>query len=389
MADGDEEKRDCVTHHTAMIYDRGGRRQVGPLLDLSYTKWERDRDDTSEGEVRVQGDSCSKQRDFLEGLRTHRHELAIFRDNERVWEGPLHRITVNRNDVRLIAHDCFEYLNGTPLTKEWSNAFPNITEVTTRLEQIIRYELTTSRQQVPVGGGAAITVPAWEQLDPPVNLIDHLKVHHWPNEARTSAVTKAFEMTVGEHIRNMARQAGVDFTMLGRALHLWDTSRSIGRINQLSDENFMANVIVTEYGADHAQSSYVIGNDGVYGDAVNVENLDYYGPWTTIFTSYNEEGTEAPEQSELRSQATRNLSGRSPAPVEVRIPDNSSIILTDSLQLKHLVPGVQVQLNATLNARPLDQLQKIDHVQVIETPAGEQIKVTLTPATRADSDQED
>jgi len=146
---------------------------------------------------------------------------------------------------------------------------------------------------------------------------------------------------------------------------------------------------VTEYGADHTQAAYSVGQDGSYGSALNPSNLDFYGPWTTMYTPYNETEDDAPSQAELDSQAQRNLAGRTPVPIEVRIPDNSSLLLSKTLTIDMLVPGVQVPLLATLNARPISQMQKLDHLTVTETAAdGERIAVMLTPATRPDSDVE-
>ena len=220
---------------------------------------------------------------------------------------------------------------------------------------------------------------------PPTNVLPYLQVHHYANEARTAAVTDAYQMSVGQHLQYLSRYSGIDYTVVGRALHIWDVSRSLGRLPAMTEANFYGNVIVTEYGSDHAQSAYVVGVDAAYGSALEVDYLDYYGPWTSVYTAYNEEGTVAPTQTELNSQARRNLSGRQPAPVEVRVPDNSSIILTDTLTIQHLIPGTQVELRATLGARQVAQLQKIDHVVVTETGSeGENVAVTFTPATKPD-----
>lgn len=378
---------DCVEQHTVEIFDRGGRRRVGKLLDLSEVNWERARDNVSEASVRIEGNACDMQAEFIDTLRTHRHEMVIYRGKDRVWEGPLHRISSHPGYTELFARDVAEYLMHTPLSKDWSNAFPNITEVTTRLENIIEWELTHGRVQKV--NGVNVNVAAWENLDPPINVLPYLDVHHWPNEARTSATTKAFEMTVGEHLASLARTSGIDFTVVGRSLHIWDVSRSLGRLRELTDADFLADVIVTEYGGDHTQAAYVIGQEGVYGSALNTEYLDYYGPWTRITTAYNEEGTEDPTAEELASQASRNISGRSPAPMEVRVPDNSSVVLSDTLHINQLVCGVQVPIRASLNARKLSQMQKIDHVTVNETSDGESVQLTLTPATREDSDEEE
>lgn len=382
----------CVQGHSAYIFDRGGMKRVAQIRDLSLVRWERVRDNVSEATVRLEGDACSDQAELIDSIRSHRHELVIFRGDKRVWEGPIHRTISQNGFAEIIAKDVLTYLYYQPLTQAYSNAssggVSHADTVTNRLEQIITYELTHSRVQKAWNGTAYVdvTVPAWEALTPPANVLPHLDVHHYVNEARTTAVTVPYSMTVGEHLQSLGRTSGIDFTTVGRAIHIWDVSRSLGRLPTMTEANFLADVIVSEYGADHAQASYVVGQDGVYGSALATTHLDYYGPWTQIFTAYQEEGTDAPTQADLDSQSRRNISGRQPAPIEVRIPDNSTILLSDTLTIDDLVCGTQVMLRATLAARQLSQMQKIDYVRVEETPTAENITLTLTPATKPDSD---
>lgn len=378
---------ECVENHSAFIFDRGGMRRIGPVVDLSSVKWERGRDNVTSATIRIEGDACAEQAAFVAAIRSHRHELVIYRGKDRVWEGPVHRVTSYGSYTEINARDVSEYLFHTPLTQAYDNRYPNTGIVTTRIGNIIDYELTHGRSMVDATG-ATVAIPAWESLDPPLNVAPYVVIHHWPNEAQTSAYTMPYEMTVGAHLTNLARQSGIDWTVVGRAIHVWDVSRSLGRVGQLTEANFLDDVIVSEYGADHAQAAYVIGQDGVYGGIVNPAYLDYYGPWTDITTAFNEEGTTNPTAGELRSQASRNIAGRVPVPIEVRVPDNSGLVLDESLTINDLVPGVQVPLRARINARPLAQMQKIDHVVVSETSSGETVQVTLTPTTRADSDVE-
>lgn len=390
MAETANTERACVQGHTVYVYDRGGRRRINQIKDLQSVQWERDRDGVSEATIKLTGSACDEQRDVIDGIISKRHELVVFRGQDRVWEGPIFRVSDEGASVTVAAKDVGAYLFGTALSRKWDNRATGDgpTNVTTRFENIIAWELTHSRQGRKLNGDT-VTIPGWEQLDPPINVLEHLEVHHWPNEARTAALTDPFEMTVGEHLAGAARSSGIDWTAVGRSIHIWDTSRSLGRTRTLTEKDFFGYVIVTEYGADHTQIAYVVGQDGVYGEAVNPDNLDLYGPWTTVYTAYNEEGTDAPTQVELTSQAARNTSGRSPVPWEVRIPDNSSIRLNETLTINDLIPGVQVPLRATLNSRRRDQMQKLDHVRVTETADGETIQVTMSPATRADSDDEE
>jgi len=374
----------CVEGHTAYIYDRGGMVRVGQLVDASMVRWTRDRDGVSEADVRIEGSACSAQASLLAGIEPKRSELVIFRGLDRVWEGPVWRVGWHSNYVEINAHDVMAYVMSTPLSQEYDNRFradydsngdpihiyTQPTEVTNRINTILQHEMAV-----------------WEALDPPVNVLPHLQIHHYPNEAKTSSYTKAYEMTAGEHIQGLGRTAGIDWTVLGRAIHVWDVSRSLGKTRVLTEADFFNEIIVTAYGADMAAAVYVTAGNGTFGKAIAAS--PYYGPWTMILTAYNEEGTAEPTQAELDSQAKRNLNGRQPVPVEVRVPDNSGVRLSPTLSITDLVPGVQVPLRATLNARVMSQLQKIDFVQVQETPDGETVQVTLTPATKPDDDDEE
>jgi hypothetical protein len=357
----------CIADHTVYIFDRGGTVRVAQLLDVSQVRWTRDRDAVSEAVVRIQGDACSEQAEKLAAIEPKRSEMVIFRGKDRVWEGPVWRVGWHADYVEIAAHDIMAYIMATPLSIPWDNRYPNPTEVTTRIHNILNYELER-----------------WETIDPPANILPHLSFHHFPNEARTSAYTAPFEMTVGEHIQAFGRTGGIDWTVVGRSLHVWDVSRSLGKTRTLTEADFFSEVVITAYGADMAAEVYVVGKDDTYGHASAPS--PYYGPWTMILTPYNEEGSEEPTQEELDSQALRNLNGRMPVPVEVRIPDNSGIRLNETLTIHDMVPGVQVPLLATLNTRRMSQLQKIDLVTVTETPTGETVQVTLTPATKPDEE---
>lgn len=408
----------CVQGHTAYIFDRGGRKRLWPIGNLSKVQWARHRDNVTDGMVRLEGQACDENAEVINGSRTHRHELVIFRGRERVWEGPLHRIATGPDFAEFYAKDVGQYLFAQPMTQAWENStLPDgtsrSTTVTGRIEGIIEYEFAHGRDMffpdtmpdaiadvaewvaaggtvTAVAGGWNVHIPAFEDDDiwPSTNILPFLDVRHFPNEARTAMDTYAFQTTVGSHLQTLARQNGIDFTVLGRKILIWDTSRNLGVLQTMTGENFTEDVLVTEYGSDHAQSAYSVGANGAYGAALTLKNLAYYGPWTNMYTLYNEDGTNTPSQPELDSQARRNLSGRSPAPIEVRIPDNSTIILSEDTTMNMLVPGVQIPLRANLNYRTLAQQQKIDSVTVTETGVdGENVQVTLTPATKPDSDE--
>lgn len=358
----------CIQNHTVVIYDRGATVRQGQLVDISSINWTRDRDSISSATVRIEASRCSQQADLLRAIEPKRSEMVVYRGQDRVWEGPVVRIGNHATHVEIFARDIFEYIMGTMLTQPYSNAYPNITEATTRIEEIFDYEMDV-----------------WESIDPPANVKPHAVFHHFDNEARTGAVTNAYEMTLGDHIMNFGRQGGLDWMVIGRALHVWDVSRSLGRTRTLTEADFYGEIVVSSYGAELATRTFVTTQDGAYGSYFTDES--YYGPWARVQMLESESADpEGPSQAELDSQAQRNAFGRNPVPVIVRIPDNSSVRLSPSLTIEDLVPGVHVPLSATLNSRTLSQTQKIDKVVVSETGAGEEIKLTLVPTTNPDED---
>jgi hypothetical protein len=374
----------CVSGHTAYIMDRGGMKRVGQLQDMSQVQWGRVRDTVSEASLVIQGDACAAQSDFLKSIEPHRSELCLYRGTERVWEGPVSLVGWHRDYVEIGAKDVFEYLNFRPLQQAYDNSYPNDTLATTRVANILAYELTHPFTFTD-GAGVAQSLPGWEQLDPPANIQPFLQILHFAGEAGTSAVTTKGSMTVGQHIDNLARTGGIDYTVVGRAIIVWDVSNPLSQTRTMTEADFFGSPIVTAYGADHAVAALALGASGAFGAAG--ANDAYYGPWAKIFTTYDETDTNIPTQSQLNSQADRNMSGRNPVPVEVRIPDNSSIRLSDGFALQDLIPGVYVPVRATLNARQLVQMQKVQQVTVRETGAdGETVQLTLVPATAPDEE---
>lgn len=375
----------CAVTHSVHVMDRGGATKVGVLTDIAQLQWSRKRDAVSDATIRIAMDDCSSQRDLLSQIEPKRSEIVIYRGVDRVWEGPVWRTTDHPDYFEIYAKDVFAYLEGTPLTRVWDNTFPNNVEMTTRIGQMIEYELSTN-YTIRSEGGGLVPVTAWENLPTPVNLLPYLTIHHFPNEAKTSDRTSPYEMTVGQYIQLKARTGGIDYTAVGRAIHVWDTSRWIGQTRPLTDADFDGKPIVSAYGSDHTTFAYVATEDNRYGSAGVPD--DYYGPWSKIFTVYNEESTKPPTDGDLNSQASRNVAGRTPVPVEVRIPDNSTIRLDSSLTINDLVPGVRVPLVARMNVRSINQPQKLQSMVVTEDGSGETVQVTLTPATRPDSDDE-
>lgn len=364
-----------VEQYTAYIYDRGGRHRIGVLDNLNAVMCTRVRDDRSQGNVALTALQAARQSDLLNMIEPMRHELVIYRGKDRIWEGPITRITFSKAQVDIHAEDVLYYVYRTVMRVGYSSAYPNVEAATARALRILNAELTR-----------------WEALSPPINVKPHLVRHAFPNEANTSQVTKPYEMNLFDHIDNMARGSGIDYTVVGRAIHLWDTSRSIGETPTTTENDYLGELYITYYGAELATHSYVTDGQGGVGSAVVTgPESDYYGPVEVVQGAYgndDDEGIAVPI-AVLNSQAQRNLTGRFPVPLQVRVPDNASINMAGVLTPDMLVPGTYIPLMATLSVRTVSQMQKLHSVTFKEGPEGEQVNVVLTPASRPDSDEED
>lgn len=356
---------DCVSKHTVTIFDRGGVNKIAELTDVASVTWSRQRDDISEASIFLAGAPCDQQNDLLSSLRSSRHEVVIYRGSDRVWEGPITRLSGTANTFEIHARDVMHYAARTVMHNAYSNAYPNIGKVITRANTILTTELARK-----------------EALNPPINVLPYLTLHTKPDDAETSAVTKKYQYTVWEHIDSLAARGGLDYTVVGRAIHLWDTHQPLGQTPTVTQQDFLGSISVTEYGMEVASWAHVTNGEGLVGTAG--ANDPYYGELEILHTAEDEEG-EAPQTvAGLRSQAQRNLAGRIPTPIQVRVPDGSSLNPNGVLTVSDLVPGAWVPLRAQVIGFDLVQMQKLQSVKFSEDGTGETISVTLNPASIPD-----
>lgn len=357
--------------HTAYLYDRGGRKRLASLDDLSRVKWERRRDDPSTATVYIgtPGIECQKALGLAEAGRT---ELVIFRGKHRVWEGPIMRISYRGASVELEARDVMVYVVRTIMKGQYNNRHPNTSTVLARIERILRAELARK-----------------EALDPPINVLPYMQfIKATPGQAedaRTTAKTLPYEMTVFEHIDNYAARGGLDYTVVGRRVLFFDVHQKIGQTAMVTADDFIGDPVITQYGMELA--TYVAHTDGKgnWGDHGGTD--PYYGLWEVLHQAYDEDGTDPqkpqdpPTTAELEDQAKRTHIQGSKPPLVVRIPDNTRLNPNGVLTITDLVPGVWIPLSASLPGRTVSQMQKLDSMTVEETAEnGEEIKVTLSPA---------
>ena len=371
----------CVESHRVAIMERGGGRLAYNLVDITAVEWERKRDAKSSASFSVSGRACRAQADILRDVANGagRYEVCLFRGEDRVWEGPIRTVRTVRDRAIILATDVKEYLDRTVLSRAWPNSDGGgPTLMGNRIEQIVEHELSVSYTMETNQG--PVVVPRWEMLNPPINVLPHLLVH--PGTVLTRSDTAEFEMKLGEHLDNLV-DGGMDYTVVGRRIIFWDSALSIGQTRRLTEADFYGEIEVVRRADEHWSISHLSatqeGEDTEYMVGHAGAPHPYYGVWENIVSMQSEEGTSTPIPAELNSQAGRDILHRTPAPLEVRIPDGVGIRLTHDLTIHDLVPGVIMPVVTDQNIQRIAQPQRLDSVKVVETAEGETVSVTLSP----------
>jgi len=409
----------CGTHRV-FVYDQGGQVPRGEITPLAQVKWNRKRDDISNAVVDTTnfGEDCCA---LLGSLRSWIHELVIFRDGpsgmERVFEGPITRITYTTTSVEIEAKDVMAYAYRRIMRQGYNDAYQvnNPLYVDGALVSGTELGLSTT-----VDRANWILVNALARHDP--NVLPFLTTLRHPNDARQSRVVPDYAKTAWEEIDDMAAHAGLDYVTVGRRIILWDTHRPIGRLPEMRDNDFSDPPIVTEYGMNLANYLATTDGSGVWGAAypnglldplvagvpwfgiypVGQSAFDYYGPIEMLNSAYAETtsgddaatDTLSPAAMErkveaLRSQSQRSIANRWPTPLLVRVPDNVTLNSDVNLSIQQLVPGVWIPLRAQGTCRDVAQWQKLDSVTVTEADGVEKVQVVMSPAPNGGNDDPD
>jgi hypothetical protein len=365
-------------NNRVFIYDRGGRYLRGEITPLASIRWGRKRDDISSCLISTNGfdSDCG---DLLSRTRTWAHELVVFRDGVRVWEGPISRIQGQQGNVEIEAKDVFNYLYRRIMRQGYNDSYRMVNGQRVGRKSVVER-------------ASRITMNALAPDDP--NVLPYLTTLEFPDDAGQSRIVPDYSRTAWEEIDDLAATAGLDYTAVGRRMIFWDTHRPLGRLPEMRDENFSDPPIVTEYGMQLATGYAVTNNNGIYGAA----NRDFgpYGLVEILVSAYGETEGGATEvltaaareelEATLRLQAVRGIAARYPAPLHVRVPDNSALHPDTNVDINRLIPGVWVPVRATGTIRDVAQWQKLDVMEVTQDKGGEKITVTMSPAPNAGAD---
>lgn len=367
--------------HRVFVYQRGGNVLIGEITPLANLTYSRQRDDISSALMITNGFDADCGR-ILSDLHCWMHEIVIFRNGKRVWEGPITRIAWQEDNVEIEAKDVMAYVYRRIMRQGYNDSYRCIGGTSPGCVGGVVLGLTTVVERAK-----RIIMNAMAPYD--ANILPFLTPMPMAGDAQQSRVVPDYTMTAWEAVDDLAATAGLDYVAVGRRIILWDVHRPIGRLPELRDKDFDQPPVVTEYGMQLANYFAVSTNNGVWGAVERPEGFDPYGPIEHLASAYGEnEGTEedvlTPEGYAqmvrvLTSQAQRGINDRWPTPLVVRVPESSALSADAPVTMDQLVPGVWIPVFAT-GLKQVAQWQKLDSVKVEVNDNGEKVLVSMSPA---------
>lgn len=370
----------CGTH-TVEIRAMGGVTVLFDVEPLEMVRWKRIRDDISTAEIWVPSGLCC---DILADLRTVIHEMHIYRNGSKVWEGPITRIEIGNDRASIFAEDILWVCKKRVLSSGYDQAHPNIWNVLDRMDWLLRehcYECDGDD---------------WNMVAPGT---DHLHlVTPVLAGPKTSRGIAAYQFTVWEDFDKYAEDSGTDYTVIGRDIYYWDIDHQWLTLPDL-DEDFLAGSEgprIVEYGNQLATRVFVSNAKGYTSSSrASAAQRAIYGNIDQLISNVQdanvvEESIPAAEDlAEWRETARRHV--QAPAPVAIVIPANTTLLPSSATgvpnpwDIDDLVPGAWFEVSITRMCRTVTELQRLHEIIVQEDGVnGEVIKFTAISAPQTD-----
>lgn len=328
--------------YRVIVRDRTGPEIVE--LDFSQLQWDRRLDDVSEATVTIPpGASCCGK---LADVYPWRHELAISRDGDEVWTGPVQIIADCTSGIVLKAKDVLGWLERRVIHNDhdWT-ALPGVGAVPAAEELI---------------------VDGFEPDDP--NVLKYLTAIGTGVIGGRSYLANS--KYVIDALKDLAK-GSLDFTTIGRRIILMPSGHVLSRTTLVTCEHFAGDVC-TAVDGDAAATRTVVTGVGVTGVAGGVD--PYFGLVELLV-----DDQRIGRQSTADDQAAGLLEGRNPPPTLVQPPQGSGLAPDTPVCLSDLVPGVTVPVSVNCTCRTALQDMRLSQLTVNVSDAGETIAPLLVP----------
>lgn len=345
--------------NVAEIQTRGGSRSLGEV-PASQLSWGRLLDDMSEANLTIPVSSLSDECcAVLADTHTWGHEIVVYRDGERVWEGPIVNITEGSDGVTIRALDPLGYMLRR-VQRGRTNASP-VFAIDEAVDDVTE----------------AFTLGGWDGADP--NVLTYLEVLGAGTGPQTQRDVDAWSAYYFDTLDQLG-DAGVNFTTVGRRIILWPDTLTLGRVPTLLPSQHLSNdVTITEDGLALSELAIVTTDNAIAGASsapTFPTNDPFYGSVETLTNIPNLTSSAActAAADSIRAQGY-------PAPVRVVIPDGSTLTADAPYAIGDLVPGVLMPVSHRGRCRSVDSDFVLTTLLVTQTPEGETVQITVSPVS--------
>jgi hypothetical protein len=338
----------------AWLYMAGGKVPIAPIETPTNLEWNRVLNDVSDAVVDVatgqHGDCCS----IYGKLGTWGHEIVMFRDGKRVWEGPITNIKWRRGGVSLLAQD--------PLA--WTK------------------KRLTSAKSVPAPDYAEKQL--WEEITLALGTSGTHDPNVLPYAQRLAANTgplitrdvKTFGGMYYDQFLELTKGGGM-FTFVGRKMLVWHSGYVMGKTATLLPTSHMSGEVeVEEDGMEVGQRVAFVNDKGAVGTSPLPTVHAFYGLNDLLVSS------DAPDAATLAVMAATFQKEHMPAPLRVNIPQGSVLSCDAPFSMEELVAGTLMPTKIEDGiCKTVISTHQLTGVKVTQNAAGEQVAITLDSAS--------
>lgn len=344
----------CATKYAAVIHLRGGRRRAFQLTGLTAADWERKLDDFGEaGATLTKSRATTGCLNKVATLEPWQHELTLYRDGQRLWEGPVFDVEEAGDEITIKARDVTAWL--------WKRG------------------LRTAPTAVAVNAAAhaqAIITDALQADGADPNLLPHLQVVT-ANSPSTQRETQILTTTAAEELREVAA-AGLDYYAIGRAIHVRpDRVDYATRLPRLLSRHIRGNVKVRKVGSEAATRGLVVGS-AAQGPAP----IGQHGGASAVY-GLIEQISQAQNTSDvgvLNAIAHKIVGYGNPVPLTVTVPSGSQLAPDAPITVDHLIPGRYLELWLSDYVIPVRAVMKLQQIGADwSADAAEKVNISLIP----------
>jgi hypothetical protein len=338
----------CGTY-AVHVLTRGGHELVAVDLPWTALSWNRDLDDTTtagvSGTVGLDSVCCGQ----LAGVHAWRHELAIYRNGELVWVGPIVSFANPPGKFQIEARD---------LTGWWDRRKVH------ENHEYAQVDVATIFQAIADDAMAPDTSP-------------NLTVTTTGTGVKgTKRILAAQHRIAGIELRDLA-DLGIDWTAVGREVLAGGLVIPTDPIGLLLDEHFSTLPTVTRDGTQQGNNRGVRGaGGGEAGDTIYAEAADS--------DAVNDDGLL--EVVDTIQTITDNVTAQSAA--DSRAAISKEILQVEDCQLapsapvpvSQLVPGALTSINLRFTCIPVNDTYRLKRVAVTaQAGQTEKVNITLQP----------